>query len=121
MSLFTAAFHCRHCLHENANTRIIIESKENFQKNNCKSIILEKASDASSDKKFDIILANINKNVILENFKVLKDELRNDGILLLSGLLEADRVDIITKDKELSLNEKKSLTRNNWIAIQLSK
>ena len=99
----------------------IENAKENFQKNNCRRISLQKASDASSDKKFDIILANINKNVILENFEVLKNELESDGMLLLSGLLEKDRDDIITKAKELKLNEKTSLARNNWIAIQLSK
>ena len=99
----------------------IENAKENFQKNNCRRISLQKALDASSDKKFDIILANINKNVILENFEVLKNELESDGMLLLSGLLEKDRDDIITKAKELKLNEKTSLARNNWIAIQLSK
>ena len=99
----------------------IENAKENFQKNACMKILLKKASDASSGKKFDIILANINKNVIIENFDKLKNELKRDGTLLLSGLLETDRDDIVTKAKELSLSEKKSLTRNNWIAIQLSK
>lgn len=99
----------------------IENAKENFQKNNCKQIRLEKASDASSTLKFDIILANINKNVILENFEVLRDELKADGTLLLSGLLETDRDEILDKAKELNLKEKKCLIRNNWIAIQLSK
>lgn len=99
----------------------IENAKENFKKNDCTKIHLEKASDASLEMKFDIILANINKNVILENFAVLKDELKVDGTLLLSGLLETDKEDILERAKTLSLSTKKSLIRNNWIAIQLSK
>ena len=91
-----------------------------LKKNNCKSINLEEASDASSKTMFDIILANINKNVILANFALLKDELKKDGIMLLSGLLESDKDDILEKAKELHLAVQMSLIRNNWIAIQLS-
>lgn len=99
----------------------IENAKENFKKNDCKKIILKKASDAVSEVRFDIILANINKNVILENFDTLEKELSDAGILVLSGLLESDKDDILNKAKELSLSEKKYLIRNNWIAIQLSK
>jgi len=99
----------------------IENAKENFKKNYCKKINLQKASNASSKKRFDVILANINKNVILENFEVLENELKSGGILLLSGLLESDKDDIIKQAKALSLSAKKSLIRNNWIAIQLSK
>ena len=98
----------------------ITNARENFKKNNCKSINLEEASDASSKTMFDIILANINKNVILANFALLKDELKKDGIMLLSGLLESDKDDILEKAKDLHLAVQMSLIRNNWIAIQLS-
>jgi ribosomal protein L11 methyltransferase len=99
----------------------IENAEENFKKNDCKKIFLKKASDTSSEISYDLILANINKNVILENFDVLKEQLKNEGVLLVSGLLEADRNDILEKAKELNLSVKKSLIRNNWIAIQLSK
>jgi len=82
---------------------------------------LQKASATASKLKFDVILANINKNVILENFKVLRDQLKEGGNLVLSGLLETDREEILEAAKELNLTTQKSLIRNNWIAIQLSK
>ena len=99
----------------------ITNAEENFKKNNCKRITLKKASDASSEAKFDIILANINKNVILENFDLLKSELKNNGTLLLSGILESDKDEILARANELKLSIQKSLVRNTWIAIQLSK
>jgi ribosomal protein L11 methyltransferase len=99
----------------------IENAAENFRKNNCKKIILQKVSDARLDKKFDVILANINKNVILQSLDVLKEQLNDRGTLLVSGLLETDKNDILQKIEELKLNFHKCLIRNNWIAIQLSK
>ncbi len=99
----------------------IANAEENFKKNKCQKINLKKASAAPSPKHLDIILANINKNVILENFNVLKDQLKNDGTLLLSGLLESDSEEILQRANELNLSVQKQLSRNNWIAIQLSR
>ena len=99
----------------------IANAEENFKKNACKKIVLKKAEDASSELKFDIILANINKNVILQNLNLLTDQLKQGGLLLLSGFLEKDKNDILESAKLLNLNMQKTLIRNNWIAIQLSK
>lgn len=99
----------------------IANAEENFNKNDCKKIVLRKAPDAVAEMNFDIILANINKNVILENLGAWEGQLKTPGLLLLSGLLETDKNDILDRAKELNLNLQKSLIRNNWIAIQLSK
>jgi ribosomal protein L11 methyltransferase len=99
----------------------IMNAEENFVKNNCNKIVLKKRSDAELGNKFDVILANINKNVILGNLDILKRQLKNDGTLLLSGLLEPDGDDILAMANQLGLILQKKLTRNNWVAIQLSK
>jgi ribosomal protein L11 methyltransferase len=99
----------------------IANAKENFNKNDCKKIILKKASDASTTSTFDIVLANINKNVILKNLALMKSQLQRGGSLLLSGVLDTDKDNIHNAAKELNLNVEKTLTRSNWIAIQLSK
>ena len=96
----------------------IANAEENFAKNNCSKIILRQASDTASEMKFDIILANINKNVILENLVLLTEQLNKDGQILLSGLLYDDRDEILKVASELRLKLKKELTRNNWIALQ---
>lgn len=97
----------------------ITNAEENFKKNNCNKIILKKASDATSEIKFDIILANINKNIILENLVLIKEQLNKGGQILLSGLLESDNEEILTVSSQLHLKLKKKLIRNNWIALQL--
>ena len=99
----------------------ITNAEENIGKNDCKRISLKKASSASSEIKYDIILANINKNVILENFQVLKEQLKTKGSLLVSGLLTTDKDEIVVTANQLNLSVEKSLVQNNWIAIQLGK
>ncbi len=96
----------------------IANAEENFKKNNCKKIVLRKASDASSEIKFDIILANINKNVILENFENLGQLLKPNGVILLSGLLTSDKEEIFTAAKRSGFTLKKELDRNNWICLK---
>ena len=98
----------------------ITNAKENFKKNNCNKIILKKASDATSEFKFDLILANINKNIILENLVLLTEQLNKSGQILLSGLLGGDKEEILGAATELHLKLKKELIRNNWIALQLN-
>lgn len=97
----------------------ISNADENFKKNNCTKIILRKASEVSSKMKYDVILANINKNVILENFSALSGQLNKDGKMLISGLLQDDKGEILSIATELHLSLKKELIRNNWLALQL--
>ena len=99
----------------------ITNAGENFEKNNCTKINLRKASNAVSDIRFDIILANINKNVIIENLALLSEQLNNGGKVLLSGLLKEDKDEILSIATELGLKLKKELIRNNWIALQFHK
>ncbi len=95
----------------------IANAEENFKTNQCKKIALKKTSDISSKMKFDIILANINKNVILENLDRLCDSLKPEGKILLSGLLPTDKTDIIeARHFRLILGDE--LIRNNWLALE---
>ncbi|HET9744593.1 MAG TPA: 50S ribosomal protein L11 methyltransferase [Chitinophagaceae bacterium] len=99
----------------------IANAAENFNKNDCKKIVLKKAPNALSDMNFDIVLANVNKSVILQNLNTWRDQLKMGGSLLLSGLLETEKNQILEKAKQLNLSLERTLVRNSWIAIQLSK
>jgi ribosomal protein L11 methyltransferase len=93
---------------------------ENIQRNNCSLIELRKANDPGMDSSFDIILANINKNVILENFPTIINQLAEGGVLLLSGLLKEDEYDIFRKSIEYSLQLIQTTVRDNWLALRFS-
>ncbi|MEH6619712.1 50S ribosomal protein L11 methyltransferase [Maribacter arcticus] len=70
------------------------------------------------DKKYDIIIANINRNILLEDLPEYVKSLNKNGILLLSGFYTED-LDLITqKCVELGLKFEKNLERNNWVAAK---
>ena len=69
----------------------LITQIENIIANNCKAISIEKKDTIPfTENGFDIILANINRNVILEQLPFFKQQLTSKGVLLVSGLLNED-------------------------------
>ncbi|HKO80221.1 MAG TPA: 50S ribosomal protein L11 methyltransferase [Chitinophagaceae bacterium] len=98
----------------------IENTAENITRNGCTKIDLKLADTAITNDSFDIILANINKNVILDNFQLLAKQLLPGGILLLSGLLAEDKQDILSKAGELNLQLLTAGKRHNWLFIKLS-
>ena len=95
----------------------IENGKENIDSNNCRNIRLLKSDHIVSDEKTDIILANINKNVIIANFPALKFLLKKNGVLLISGILVADEADILAVTESLKLEHVKTFERNGWLCI----
>ena len=96
----------------------IANAEENLVRNKCSKVGLKKADTAAGEEQYDIILANINKNVILDNFSSLVKKLSHPGILLLSGLLEGDENDITTAASKSALRFSVKSSRNNWIALR---
>ncbi|MGQ0740121.1 MAG: 50S ribosomal protein L11 methyltransferase [Bacteroidota bacterium] len=98
----------------------ISNALENFGRNSCKKIKLLTAGFMPKADKYDIILANINKNVILENFNSLAGSLLPGAILLLSGLLGADEIEITEKAAAYQLKKVDRQERNNWISLRFN-
>lgn len=98
----------------------ITNAEENIQRNNCKRIILKRAENAKTGEQYDIILANINKNVILDNFSSLVRQLTPKGTLLLSGLLEQDEADILAEASKYPLILNGKTTDRGWICLRFS-
>ena len=53
--------------------------------------------DDVNETDFDLILANIQKNVLLEIADKIESKLKSGGIIILSGLLESDKIEIEKK------------------------
>lgn len=98
----------------------IENTRENLQKNCCTVVDTRKADNADTGEQFDIILANINKNVILDNISLLSSQLNKAGILLLSGLLEEDEHDIVQAAKAVHCTLEKKIIQNGWICLKFS-
>lgn len=93
---------------------------ENAKNNQCQYINIEKATNAITPKQYDIVLANINKNIILENVEALTNDVVANGLILLSGLLVEDEKDILIATKERNWHHIKTVEKSNWIAMQFS-
>lgn len=70
---------------------------------------------------FDIVLANINKNVLLDEMEIYGALLVSKGYLLLSGFYTQDIDDLLNVTKPLGLSLIKSSDKDNWAALILQK
>jgi ribosomal protein L11 methyltransferase len=89
---------------------------ENVDINQSRGITIEKADSAQLNEQFDIVLANINKHIILENLTYLKAVLANTGTILLSGLLVEDEADILFACQKVGWKHQFTNHKNGWIA-----
>ena len=69
------------------------------------------------EKDFDLIIANIQKNILLELADGFRERLRPDGFLILSGLLEMDREAIEEQYSAIGFTEIDYLKIDDWIGI----
>jgi len=70
---------------------------------------------------FDIVLANINKNVLLDEMEVYATLVKSNGYLLLSGFYEHDVLDVSEKAFQFGFVEKEVQTKDDWAALILEK
>ena len=94
-------------------------SIENAERNDCKHIdVYEGDSSLLSGKEYDVIIANINRNILLSDMKIYTDSLRENGTLLLSGFYEEDIPIIDVEVSQYGLTLDKKINRNNWVALK---
>jgi len=97
-------------------------SIENCARNNTQHIHVQKGDSASlNGRHFDVILANINRNVLLDDIPVYSGCIEVNGILLLSGFYVEDRAKILERAAEFGLSPAGEKTNEQWIAICLQK
>src|SRR5690606_8568552 len=96
-------------------------SAENATRNNVELNI--RLGDASilGDRKFDTIIANIQRNILMEDIPKYVKVLNFAGELILSGLMEGDFEDIKSKCEENGLKFLSKKQRNEWIALRFVK
>lgn len=97
----------------------IENAAENFERNQVTGVNLYQSSKVPEER-FDVILANINKNVILQNATALKNAVADKGLLLVSGLLKTDKEEILSAFRKLNMKHLTILDRQNWISVLFS-
>jgi ribosomal protein L11 methyltransferase len=97
-------------------------SLENVQRNGCRYItVLEGDSSLLKGKKYDVVIANINRNILLSDMKTYTDSLSKNGVLLLSGFYKDDITIIENEVVKHGLVFDKMIQRNSWVALKYTK
>ena len=99
-----------------------LNSIENAERNNCKHIsVYEGDASLLVGKKYDVIIANINRNILLNDMQQYVDCLNENGILFLSGFYTEDIPVISESCTSKGLTYVKQFERNNWVAMKFVK
>jgi len=95
---------------------------ENFELNQLNiKMSLGTIREVNPKGKFDIILANINKNVLLDEMSIYVDLLASKGHLLLSGFYTTDIADLMETASPLGLELIAQQSKDNWAALIFQK
>jgi ribosomal protein L11 methyltransferase len=70
---------------------------------------------------YDVIFANIHKNVLLNDMASYFEVLKPEGLLIMSGFYTEDIQDIKNKAENLGLKDSGYKTKNNWVAYSFKK
>jgi ribosomal protein L11 methyltransferase len=96
---------------------------ENFSRNNIQNATaIHGIAKDIPNQKFDIIFANINRNILLEDMHFYVENLPANGIIIFSGFYEGEDFEMITnRASELGLSLCHHIVNNRWVAAQFQK
>lgn len=99
-----------------------LNSVENVERNNCHHIsVYEGDVSLLKDKTYDIIIANINRNILLQDIPVYATCLNAKGLLFLSGFYFDNIPAIEEICNKMNLKRVDTLQRNDWVALKFEK
>lgn len=107
-----------------------IDIEEWAYKNALENVVLNDTSDIKvaqgghelfRGKAFEVILANINRNVLLNTMEIISEALQTDGILLMSGLLLEDEPLIVETARNFGLKFMSKRAKENWLLLMFTK
>ena len=94
-------------------------SLENVERNGCKHItVLEGDAGLLKNRTYDIIIANINRNILLNDINIYASCLNKNGILFLSGFYKDDIPTIEEECQKYMLKLVEVIEENHWVALK---
>ena len=100
-----------------------LNTLENVAKNECDHIQVEEGGAELLDesRSYDMILANINRNILLRDLPEYIQCLNENGSIFLSGFYSEDLPVIQKTCEKLDLKFVEHLERSNWVAAKFSR
>lgn len=98
-----------------------LNTLENIERNNVPEIsVKEGGAELLGEKKYDVIIANINRNILLNDMQKYVSVLQPDGDLYLSGFYKGDIPIIQEACEKLGLKFQENLEKDKWVAVKFS-
>lgn len=99
-----------------------VNSVENAERNNCHHIsVFEGDAAILKNKNYDVIIANINRNILLNDMEAYMNCLNEGGTILFSGFYKEDIPFIDADVQKYELKLEKTFERNNWVSLRYLK
>jgi len=115
LSILAGKLGAQHIMAFDKDEAVYDNIQENFKINDTIGEILIGTIDSLKlSVGYDIILANINKNILLNDIASYKALLNANGRLLLSGFYKSDLTEIENSARQSKLKLLRSESRNNW-------
>ncbi|GAB1858101.1 50S ribosomal protein L11 methyltransferase [Flavobacteriaceae bacterium MHTCC 0001] len=96
-----------------------LNSLENVERNDCQHIsVIEGDASVLGKTTYDIIIANINRNILLQDMATYVSCLNEGGMLFLSGFYTDDIPVIQSECEKHLLKFEEKLERNNWVSLK---
>jgi len=120
LAILASKLGARHLIAIDSDEWAFKNAKENSQLNNISNInFIHGDINDISDTKFDVVLANISRNVILNDIEIYVDQMKDDGEILLSGFLKEDIPLILEKTGQLGLELVVVKNKDKWQMLHL--
>jgi len=98
-----------------------LNTLENIERNDCKDIKVEEGgAELLEGRKYDVILANINRNILLKDMEHYISGLDKNGSIYFSGFYTEDLEVIKQACEKHDLKFIEHIERNNWVAAKFS-
>lgn len=123
LGILAAMIGCKHVLGIDNDSWCYENAQENIEKNNIRNFDMV-LGDAGMLKthpgEFDVIIANINRHILLADIKYYVRVLKPNGIILLSGFYMEDLPEIEEECKKHNLMLTGKKTKKNWVCAKFS-
>lgn len=96
-------------------------SIENAQRNGISDISFQLGIADQISERYDVILANINRNILVNDMEKYSKHLTSSGIIVFSGFYEADMPIIENEASKWNLKKHKMLFEDSWTALVFNK
>ncbi len=117
LAILAAKLGAKSVLAVDNDLQCIENTLENISLNNCQQVQVYLNEEISPNFKTDIILANIQKNVLIEQMPLYKSWLTQEGQLLVSGIYQEAIMDVMKSAEKEGMNCVSQHMLNDWCLI----